>query len=167
MTDVGSNNCVPIPNFHGYYLLRNGTVISTRRGKAKILNQQVNASGYYVVTIYRDVKRYSKLVHRLVAVAYLPDYSEELQVDHIDGNRKNNNLNNLRMVTCRDNSRNRHDYLCGIEFAMKYVVCHWSDDRNKLHTIYFSINRYGFAFAFLMATNLREEMVKLYYNRVE
>ena len=38
-------------------------------------------------------------VHRLVAEAFLPDYSEELTIDHIDHEESNNKVENLRMCT--------------------------------------------------------------------
>jgi hypothetical protein len=56
---------------------------------------------------YRQVNFTPKkvLVHRLVAMAFLPEYSEDLFVDHIDGNRSNNDVSNLRMVTRSGNHR--------------------------------------------------------------
>jgi len=61
----------------------------------------VNSEGYPVVRF--SGKKHK--VHRLVARAYLSDYREDLQVDHIDGDRANNNVSNLRMVTQSGNQR--------------------------------------------------------------
>ena len=52
----------------------------------------------------------SLTAHRLVAQAWLPDYSEDLQVDHIDGDRANNHPSNLRMVTNAQNQMGRVNY---------------------------------------------------------
>ena len=46
-------------------------------------------------------------LHRLIAKTYLDDYSEDLFVDHIDRNRLNNHISNLRMVDIYKNNRNR------------------------------------------------------------
>jgi len=46
-------------------------------------------------------------LHRLIAKTFLDDYNEELFVDHIDRNRLNNHISNLRMVDIYKNNRNR------------------------------------------------------------
>jgi len=168
MNDDCTVDCVPIPGFHGYYISSNGKVISKKSGTEKTMSPRIKKDNYMDIGLYIGRIRYFKLVHRLVAEGFLPNYSEELQVDHEDGDRQNNNLNNLRMATDDLNRRNRHEYLQGILLNTKRCVrCHWTDDNHNIHTKAFSVNIYGFAFAFLMASNIREEMVKLYYNRPE
>lgn len=65
-----------------------------------------NKKGYYKVTFYINKKLKGKFVHRLVAETFNPvEGMENLHIDHIDCNKKNNNINNLEWVTPTENSR--------------------------------------------------------------
>lgn len=70
------------------------------------LHQTVGAGGYMVVRIRQVPNRrlhYRCYVHRLVAAAYCENPNGNKYVDHIDGDRQNNNPKNLRWVTLREN----------------------------------------------------------------
>lgn len=56
-------------------------------------------------------RRKNYKVHRLVAMFYLRDYSETLQVNHINGNKKDNRVENLEMVTNQENVIHAYKYL--------------------------------------------------------
>jgi hypothetical protein len=58
---------------------------------------------------YRIVKLNNKnlCIHRLVASAFIPNPDNKLYVDHIDNNRQNNNINNLRWCTHQENQQNK------------------------------------------------------------
>lgn len=53
-------------------------------------------------------KGLNRYIHRLVAEAFLPDWSQSLQVNHIDGNKQNNTVDNLEMVTPSQNITHAH-----------------------------------------------------------
>ena len=76
-----------------------GSVAWKRGGRSHCSTHRTFGSrgkwGYMIVNVNR--KRLS--VHRLIARAFLPDYSEELEVDHINGNKADNHPDNLRMVS--------------------------------------------------------------------
>lgn len=67
--------------------------------------------GYKQVTLYKNGKQYRRRVHRLVALTYIEndDPSVKNQVNHIDGNKLNNNINNLEWVTNAQNTQHAYD----------------------------------------------------------
>lgn len=73
-----------------------------------------NHHGYWYVNLYTHAgKQVRMFVHRLVAMAWLPAPAEGRdQVNHIDGDRKNANVENLEWCTCSEN--HRHAYRSGL-----------------------------------------------------
>ncbi len=97
--------------YEGKYAIdKDGNVYSKnyrRTGRTQKLKPGLSSNGYLQVSLWKDGKIKGKTVHRLVAQAYLSDFSKELQVDHIDRDKLNNNLSNLRMVSLSQNQWNR------------------------------------------------------------
>jgi len=90
-----------IPGGGNYQVSTHGRIRNLRRNK--ILKCAFRTDGYYHVCIGRKLY----LVHRLVAMAFLPADPEKKFIDHKDGNRANNHIDNLRYCTQAENSRNR------------------------------------------------------------
>ena len=92
-----------IEGYPNYEVSNTGRVISHARTHDKEL-RQMEQRGYLVVGLCREniVKRI--LVHRLVAQAFCDNPHNKSQVNHIDGNRKNNSAENLEWVTPKENS---------------------------------------------------------------
>jgi hypothetical protein len=96
-----------IPGYEGlYYIEKNGDVYSQDRivngrfWESKKKSPYLNKAGYYVVTLYdKNNEKKHFLVHRLVAIVYIPNPYNHPCINHIDRNRKNNNLNNLEWCT--------------------------------------------------------------------
>lgn len=71
--------------------------------KERLLSQYVNKYGYKCVSLQKDNKRITLPVHRLVLTTFQPINNDDLQVNHKDGNKLNNSLDNLEWVTAKEN----------------------------------------------------------------
>ena len=92
-----------VDGFEGIYAVTiEGNVFSYSYGKPRELKPKPKKNGYKVVTFYAEKKPIYRYVHRLVAEAFLGDVAG-MQIDHIDCNRTNNKLENLEIVTRREN----------------------------------------------------------------
>jgi hypothetical protein len=85
-----------------------------------IKKPSLTADGYLVIFIPCYKKH--KTIHRLVAERFLPEpTSSDVEVDHIDRNKKNNSASNLRWVSHRENCQNKGFYLSNTT-GHKYIV---------------------------------------------
>jgi hypothetical protein len=90
-----------------YSVSDDGFVMNHLTGKILVL--QDDRRGYYRV----DIKGRHRKVHQLIASRFLPAPTEEdLVIDHIDRDRRNNNAGNLRWVSRSVNNSNRTPPLC-------------------------------------------------------
>ena len=87
-----------------YKVNKNGTVINTIKN-VEVAQRLNKSNGYIYVDMWIDKKQTTHSVHRLVAKEYLSPVAGCNIVDHIDGDKTNNNVDNLRYVTQRDNMR--------------------------------------------------------------
>lgn len=94
-----------IPGYTNYQVSNYGRVKSLKFGKKKILKQNINSSGYFSVLLFSDNNKKFKHTHTLVGEAFLKyDINDKSYViDHIDSDKLNNNLNNLRILSRREN----------------------------------------------------------------
>lgn len=75
-----------------------------RKKVSKILKLSYNNSGYYIVHLWKNGFRKSKLLHRLVAETFIPNIDNLPQVNHKDENKSNNRVDNLEWCTAKYNS---------------------------------------------------------------
>jgi len=88
-------------------------------------NIKLSGNRYFIVNLYRDNKKHSYLVHRLVAGAFLGNIPDDKVVDHIDGDKKNNDISNLRFLTTGQNIHK------GMSGNSKYIGVHWCKTKSK------------------------------------
>ena len=98
---------VPIPDFEGYMVNSRGDIFSLKQDpKGRRLKQFLN-KGYPQVSLCKDFKRYTFRVHRLVLKSFIGD--SDLEVNHINGKKHDNRLENLEYVTRSRNCQHAHD----------------------------------------------------------
>lgn len=92
----------PVIGYEGLYLVSNtGNVKSI--AKNKVFALCYDNYGYPIVSLTKNKKAKTKTVHRLVALAFIPNPDKKPQVNHIDGNKSNNSVENLEWATNREN----------------------------------------------------------------
>ena len=96
-----------IPDHPGYEASNLGNIRSVLRpGKEpRMLHPHGDNRGYLILGIMKDGKRVYPKAHRLIARTFLPDYSNTLQVNHINGIKTDNRVCNLEMVTGLQNMK--------------------------------------------------------------
>lgn len=111
-----------IPNFEKYGLFENGDIINIKTNK--ILKKSKDNLGYIKYSIYGDYGSKTFRLHRLLGEMYLPKIEGKNIIDHKDGNKENNNLDNLRWCNQSENARNKRG-------KNKYQGVHFDKSINK------------------------------------
>lgn len=95
------------------YEVSNTGLVWTRHHNA-VLSPGWQTGGYFFVGLRRDGRSHNRKVHALVAEAFIGPRPCGLDVNHIDGDKRNNRVENLEYVTRRENVRHALDLgLCG------------------------------------------------------
>lgn len=92
-----------INGFTDYKVSNYGKVKSLKYKKEKILKLSISSCKYYFVGLWKNGVRINCKIHRLVTTAFIPNPENKPQVNHKDGNKQNNCVNNLEWVTCSEN----------------------------------------------------------------
>ena len=95
-----------VEGFEGLYKVSNeGVLVSLprRHARGRVVKRVRINTGYEMYTLYKDGKAHNELVHRLSAKHFIPNPDSKPFVNHIDGNKSNNNIENLEWVTRQEN----------------------------------------------------------------
>tara|TARA_R110000823_G_scaffold266995_1_gene387041 strand:+ start:231 stop:746 length:516 start_codon:yes stop_codon:yes gene_type:complete len=158
-----------IPDFAKYFISKCGKIYSEQSDK--ILKDRIH-NGYLQLKLCKDGKSYNKVIHRLVALTFIPNPKNKPCIDHKNRIRTDNRLENLHWVTKKENNQNVSKKATTLWQGVSYdestnrFRAKWADENSKQCYKSFSYGVYGI-FALLMAIDVREEMVKLLYNRSE
>jgi hypothetical protein len=129
-----------IPNYEGLYQVSNlGQVKSLpktwiankgciRKHNGLILKAAINSRGYYSVMLNKNGKSVGKNVHQLIAMAFLNHIpcGHKLVVDHINNNKLDNRIENLQIITQRENSFKTNNI-----YTSKFKGVHLKKDKYK------------------------------------
>lgn len=142
-----------VVGYEGYYLVSNyghvksldryvsgrGLTLRIRRGKIRKLT--LSNSGYLCVGLLNTNGKKNCFVHRLVAESFIEGFNSDLEVDHIDRNRTNNCIINLRSATSSQNNGNSYKRSTA---SSKYKGVHWCNRlRRWVAKIEMGGNRYS------------------------
>lgn len=89
-----------VKEYYGYKVTSEGIVFNK---DGSIKQPFIAGKGYLYIKLYINGKSKSKAVHRIIAETFIDNQEKKNQVNHIDGNKKNNNVENLEWVSCREN----------------------------------------------------------------
>lgn len=117
-----------IKGFKNYWITTKGDIYLHKKKSAKRYNLgerfrklacSIGSRGYRVITLRKNNKNYWRTVHRLVGETFIPNPEDKPQLNHIDGDKTNNDIGNLEWVTPSENMA--HAIQTGLKKGMKNI----------------------------------------------
>ena len=90
-----------IPGLDNFAISNKGNLKNIRNGR--ILKQTINSRGYYQCNVSQDGAKKSLRIHRLVGLLFVSNPENKPYINHIDGDKLNNDTSNLEWVTAKEN----------------------------------------------------------------
>lgn len=103
----GNEKFYPIKEFEGYYVSKNGEIYSTKTNR-KLKIKICNTHGYCSVNLSEGSSRTTKKIHRLVAETFILNPLDKPAVNHKNGIKTDNRIENLEWVTFEENNKHYH-----------------------------------------------------------
>ena len=123
-----------IKGYDGLYQVSNlGKIKSlnyNRTGKEKLLKQNINSNNYFKITLSKNNVRKNYCTHVLVAKTFIENPNRLPCINHIDGNKQNNHIDNLEWVTYKQNTE--HAYKRNLMKHFKVKVIQYDKNMNVI-----------------------------------
>ena len=114
-----------LKNYEGLYQInKNGEIKNIK--KNSIIKPYINNKRYLRICLRKDKQKKQYSIHRLLAIQFIPNPNDYPLVDHIDNNKLNNDLENLRWITSSGNNRNKKP-----TGSSKYLGVCWDKQKKK------------------------------------
>ena len=123
-----------ITDYPNYLIYDDGRVYNKKT--ERFLKHSLGIEGYYLINLCKNGKQKTFNIHRLVALHYLESVEGKNIIDHIDRNKTNNHISNLRWVNHSENVINSDVYKTNV-LGIKHI------SKTKYNTYKFTLNRNG------------------------
>lgn len=164
-TEFNYDQAVFVEGYDNYLLFANGKILNC--DSDKWINGTKRKDGYIEVCLYKDKKRKSFLLHQLIANAFIPNPENKKFIDHINHQKDNNRIENLRW--CSSSANNKNQSLSSVNSSGFRGVSYdktnnrwcaqWRDTiTGKPKYKSFAIKKYGAEDALKNAVNWRYQM---------
>lgn len=125
-----------IDGYDNYVIFEDGKIINTDTGKEK--KPTLNKYGYYRIGLSKNHIEYKFYLHRLLAMAFIPNPDNKDTVDHINRITTDNRLENLRWASKKEQQRNKN---CISNTGLQFINKKNDKDCKQGFTYQFQIQR--------------------------